>query len=65
MTSKLQLITIPLIEKGLAVEIYQQLKEDEIDLSEVGKNNSIVNYQSEPCGTWYKKTSRGKRSYRL
>ena len=45
---KLQLITIPVIEK--LTQIYQQLKEREIEFSEVGKNNSIIKYQSNQMG---------------
>ena len=47
------------------MEIYQQLKEKEIDFSEVGENNSIINYQSEPDGTWYKKTSLRKEILKM
>ena len=54
---KLQMITIPLSEKGLTLEIYQQLKEEEVGFSEVGKINSMIKYQSEPEGSWYKKKS--------
>lgn len=54
---KLQMITIPLSEKGLTLEIYQQLKEEEIHFLEVGELSSMITYQSQPEGTWYKKTN--------
>ena len=62
---KLQMITIPLIEKGLTLEIYQQLKEEEIDFSEVGTINSVISYQSQPEGTWYKRTNLRKEIYQI
>ena len=62
---KLKMITIPLSEKGLTLEIYQQLKEGEIDFSEVGKINSMIKYQSEPDGSWYKKTNLRKEILRV
>lgn len=57
---KLQMITIPLSEKGLTLEVYQQLKEQEINFIEVGKISSMITYQSQPEGTWYKKTNLNK-----
>lgn len=54
---KLQMITLPALEKGLTLEIHQQLKESEISFEDVGKISSMIKYQSDPFGTWYKKTN--------
>ena len=53
---KLQITTIPSMEKGLTLEIYQQLKEGEVGYSDTLKLSSAIRCQSEPEGSWYKKT---------
>ena len=60
---KLQMITLPVIEKGLTLEVYQQLKEGEIDISCVGEISSAVKYQSEPLGTWYQRINLRKEIF--
>ena len=60
---KLRMITIPEIEKGLTLEVYQQLKEEEKDFTEITQQSSYIRYQSDPEGTWYKKTSLRKELF--
>ena len=60
---KLKMITLPVIEKGLTLEIYQQLKENEVDFVEAYKQHSSIKLQSEPDGTWYKKSSLRKELF--
>ena len=54
---KLQIASIPLIEKGLTLEIYQQLKEGEASFSEVEKYNFAIKCKTDPEGTWIKRTN--------
>ena len=53
---RLQISSLPVKEKGLTLELYQQLKEGEVVYSETVKLSSAIKCQSDPEGSWYKKT---------
>ena len=53
---RLGIIKIPASEKGIALEIYQQLIEKEVKFSEIASKNPTATIKTNKTGTWYKRT---------
>lgn len=60
---KLKIVTLPGEEKGLVLEAYQRLKEDETKFENLAELSQLIRYQSNPSGSWYKRNNLRKEIY--
>ena len=63
---KLKILSVEEKEKGIILEVYQQLKEKEVDFSEIAGSFPVIKYSSDKQeGSWYKMSEMKKEiSYR-
>ena len=53
---KLEMLSVPIKNKGLALEVHQMLREQEIEFAEIGSTFKQIKYISGKEGTWFKKS---------
>ena len=53
---RLEMLSVPMKQKGLHFEVHQMLREQEIEFAEIGSTFKQIKYISGKEGTWFKKS---------